>query len=80
VRFRAFAFVSDADVTATLGPGEHAPDAVDRAREALRLQAIDRAAADWLADARTRTPVGIADTVAQGVSPPFSMPAQGKRP
>jgi hypothetical protein len=80
LRFRAFAFVSDADVTATLGPGAHAPDAVDRAREVLRLQAIDRAVADWLADARTRTPVGFSDTVAQGVLPPFPMPARGQRP
>jgi hypothetical protein len=79
LRFRAFAFVSDAEVTAALGPGVHGPDALERARELLRLQAIDRAVADWLADARARTPVGFADTVAQGVLPPFSMPTQGKR-
>ena len=35
LRFRAFAFVSDADVTAALGPGAHGPDALERAREAL---------------------------------------------
>jgi hypothetical protein len=79
LRFRAFAFVSDADVTAALGPGAHAPDVRDRAREVLRTQAIDRAVADWLADARTRNPIGLSDTGARGVSPPFSMPAQGAR-
>ena len=79
LRFRAFAFVSDADVTATLGPGVHAPDVRERARETLRIQAIDRAVADWLADARTRHPIGLSDTDARGVSPPFSMPLQGER-
>lgn len=79
LRFRAFAFVSDADVTATLGPGVHAPDVRERTREALRIQAIDRAVADWLADARTRHSIGFSDTRAPDVSPPFSMPAQGER-
>jgi hypothetical protein len=79
LRFRAFSFVSDADVATALGPGAHAPDAREHTREALRIQAIDRAVADWLAEARTRHSIGLSDTGAGNVPPPFSMPAQGAR-
>lgn len=76
LRFRAFAFVSDADVTAALGPGVHAPDVRERERDALRIRAIDRAVKDWLADARTHHSIVLSDTGAEGVSPPFSMPTR----
>jgi len=76
LRFRAFAFVSDADVTAALGPGVHAPDARENTREALRIQAIDQAVKDWLADARTRHAIVLSDTGAGAASPPFSMPTR----
>jgi hypothetical protein len=79
LRFRAFAFVSDADVAAALGPGAHTPELRERTREALHTQAIERAVAEWLADARTRHSIGLSDTAAREVPPPFSMPAQGAR-
>jgi hypothetical protein len=76
LRFRAFAFVSDADVAAALGPGAHAPDVRENTREALRIQAIDQAVKDWLADARTRHAIVLSDTGAGAASPPFSMPTR----
>ena len=74
LRFRAFAFVSDADVAAALGPGAHASEVREREREALSIRAVDRAVKEWLADARTRHAIVLSDTGAGDVSPPFSMP------
>jgi len=56
LRFRAFVFVLEDEVTAALGPGEHAPAARERARERLRAELADRRLAEWLEEAARRVP------------------------
>lgn len=55
LRFRAFAFVSDLDVDAALGPGPHDEAARNQARERLQAEQVDRALAGWRARTRERT-------------------------
>ena len=57
LRFRAFVFVLEEDVTAALGPGEHPPEARERARERLRAEMAERRLAEWLEEAARRVPV-----------------------
>lgn len=57
LRFRAFVFVLEEDVTAALGPGEHAPAARERARERLRAEIAERRLAEWREEAAGRVPV-----------------------
>ena len=57
LRFRAFVFVLEEDVSAALGPGEHAPAARERARERLRAEIAERRLAEWLEEAAQRVPV-----------------------
>jgi hypothetical protein len=57
LRFRAFVFVPEQDVTAALGPGEHEAAARDRARDRLRSEAAARAVAEWLEEAAGRVPI-----------------------
>jgi hypothetical protein len=57
LRFRAFVFVLEEDVSAALGPGEHAPAARERARERLRSEIADRQLAEWLEEAAHRVPI-----------------------
>ncbi|HSL52367.1 MAG TPA: hypothetical protein VK878_25135 [Candidatus Deferrimicrobiaceae bacterium] len=57
LRFRAFVFVLEEDVSAALGPGEHTPAARERAREWLRAEIAERRLAEWLEEAAQRVPV-----------------------
>jgi hypothetical protein len=54
LRFRAFVFVTEAEVAAALGPGTHAPAARDEARERLRSALAARRLDEWLRDAVQR--------------------------
>ncbi len=76
VRFRAFVFVTEEDVTRAIGPGPHAPETRERAVTALREAAASRELATWLADARPRAVIRYADIGAEGVPLPFAMPAR----
>jgi hypothetical protein len=72
VRFRAFVFVTEEDVTKALGPGPHTVDARGRAVDALREEAAKQELAAWLADARTRA--AIRTTGAEGTGLPLLFP------
>lgn len=74
LRFRAFVFVTEADVTAALGPGDHPPAERERRREALREAETDRRRAEWLREARARVPVWIRLGPADSVPCPLPMP------
>jgi hypothetical protein len=76
VRFRAFVFVTEEDVTQAIGPGPHPPETRERAVTTLRDAAATRELATWLADARARAVIRYADIGAPGVPLPFSMPAR----
>ncbi|MCL6641298.1 MAG: hypothetical protein K6T92_07990, partial [Candidatus Rokubacteria bacterium] len=54
LRFRAFVFVGEDEITAALGPGPHPPEVRDRARERLRSAAAERRLAEWLREAAER--------------------------
>lgn len=74
LRFRAFVFVTDEDIGKALGPGEHSPEARQAAAERLRREATDRDIADWVAEARQRATIRLADIPAGGVPLPFGPP------
>jgi hypothetical protein len=57
LRFRALAFVSEADLTAALGPGPHDEEIREETRARLEREAADRRLAEWLAEARGRASV-----------------------
>jgi hypothetical protein len=57
LRFRAFVFVLEEDVTAALGPGTHGPEARERARQRLRAQMTEGRLAEWLDEASGRVTV-----------------------
>jgi hypothetical protein len=57
LRFRALAFIPEADLTALLGPGTHDAGAREAMRARLEAEAADRRLAEWLADARARTSI-----------------------
>jgi hypothetical protein len=54
LRFRALAFVAEADLAAALGPGDHDEGAREAMRERLEAEAADRRLAEWLVDPRAR--------------------------
>ena len=54
LRFRALAFIPEADLAAALGPGDHDEGAREAMRERLEAEAADRRLAEWLVDARAR--------------------------
>ena len=75
LRFRAFAFVSDADVDAALGPGPQDEAARSHARERLEAERVARALAAWRARTRERTPIRYLTGTASGPWPaPFPRP------
>lgn len=76
LRFRAFVFVTEADVTAALGPGDHPPAERERRRAALREAETDRRRAEWLREARGRLPVWIRLGPGESVPCPLPMPAR----
>jgi hypothetical protein len=57
LRFGAFVFVLEEDVTAALGPGQHTPEARARARERLRAEIAGRRLAEWLQETAQRVEV-----------------------
>jgi hypothetical protein len=74
LRFRAFLFISEADVDKALGPGPHPAELRQRTREALTKEATDQEMARWLADARTRASIRYAIS-GEGTLPlPLPMP------
>jgi hypothetical protein len=56
-RFRAFAFVTESDVAAALGPGSHGEAARREARERLEAERVAREIEAWRQDAITRLAV-----------------------
>jgi hypothetical protein len=76
VRFRAFAFVSQEDVTKAVGPGPHTQEIREQTVDALREEAVDRELAAWLAEARARATIRRVAFGPAGVPIPFAMPAR----
>lgn len=74
LRFRAFVFISDSDVTQALGPGPHSATAREETREKLQAEAVNRDMAAWLAEARKRATIRRAELEEGGVPLPFPMP------
>lgn len=80
VRFRAFVFVSDEDVTKAIGPGPHAPEIRETTVSALREEVTARDVAAWLAEARTGATIRITDAEKAGLPLPFPLPAPSGAP
>jgi hypothetical protein len=57
LRFRALAFIPEADLAAALGPGTHDEGAREAMRARLEAEAARRQLAEWLADARARASI-----------------------
>ncbi|PWU25146.1 MAG: hypothetical protein C5B48_02795 [Candidatus Rokuibacteriota bacterium] len=76
LRFRDFAFVTDFDVDAALGPGPHDEAERARTRERLRADMVAKAFASWKDDARRRTPVHLVPGVSGPWPAPFTLGAQ----
>jgi hypothetical protein len=74
LRFRAFVFVLEEEVSAALGPGEHPPDARDRARERLRSETAERGLAEWVEEAARRAQIRRLLPPEAVVPLPWSMP------
>jgi len=79
LRFRAFAFVPEAEVERALGPGSHGPEARERARGALQHAIVRRRLAAWLKEARARARVRLLLEETQTIPAPFPMPAAPAR-
>jgi hypothetical protein len=79
LRFRAFVFVLEEDITAALGPGEHAPAARERARERLRAEIAERGLAEWLEEAAQRVPIRRLLSPGDAVPLPWPTPPPGAR-
>ncbi len=75
VRFRAFVFVPEEDVTRALGPGSHALDAREGAVRVLREEAVHRELAAWLAGARAGAAIRITGTEGAELPLLFPLPA-----
>jgi hypothetical protein len=73
LRFRALAFIPEADLAAALGPGAHDEDAREAMRARLEAEAADRRLAEWLADARAHA--SITPRVAELGQVPNPLPA-----
>lgn len=80
LRFRALAFVSEADVSAALGPGRHSEAAREATRTRLEEESARRRLAAWLAETRARA--AIRRTLEEGdqVPNPLPPPAKAQRP
>jgi hypothetical protein len=73
-RFRAFAFVTAAEVEAALGPGAHDAAAREATVERLRAAAVARRVAEWLADARARAAIRVLLAPGETVPDPLAGP------
>jgi hypothetical protein len=80
VRFRAFAFVTEEDVTKAIGPGPHTPDAREKAVNALREQITRRELTAWLAEARAHAAVRTTGAEGTGLPSPFPLPKRAGAP
>lgn len=80
IRFRAFVFVSEEDVTKVIGPGPHTPDARERAARVLREEMTRRELTAWLAEARSRATVRLTGAEETGLPPPFLPPKRAGAP
>jgi hypothetical protein len=76
LRFRAFVFITEAEVTEALGPGAHTQQIRERTRDRLRAEATNRDVAEWMTEARKRVSVRYADLDERGLPLPFPMPPQ----
>lgn len=79
VRFRAFVFVPEEDVTQAIGSGPHAPEIREKTVDALREDAVRRELTAWLAEARAGAVVRTTDAAAAGLALPFSLPTRADR-
>lgn len=73
VRFRAFVFVTEDELTRALGQGSHSLDAREKTRNALREAGVARELAAWLTDARKRATIRQAEVPPAGAPLPFPM-------
>jgi hypothetical protein len=76
LRFRAFVFVSEEEVTQALGPGPHTAEARQRRRESLLTAAVDRSLAEWLAQARAGASIRLIPTGLLAIPNPIRMPPE----
>jgi len=72
VRFRAFAFISEDQVSEELGRGDHGGAARDRVRAALVQAAVDRELSAWLQDLLSRSRIWRQSVPPEGLPVPFS--------
>jgi hypothetical protein len=79
LRFRAFAFVTDADVEQALGSGPSDAATREAARERLRMEGATRAFTTWLQDARRHAPLRYVATGGGPWPAPFSLRATERR-
>jgi hypothetical protein len=79
IRFRAFVFVSEAEVSQALGAEEHGAAARGGMRERLAQDATGRALAAWLAERRAQARIRRAALPPGGYLPPFPMPPESGR-
>lgn len=78
MRFRAFAFVTEAEVAAALGPGPQDEEARERMRERLRRAAVERGIAAWLEEARARARLRVLLAPGEAIPNPISVPTRGR--
>ncbi|HSD50069.1 MAG TPA: hypothetical protein VLG48_01585 [Candidatus Methylomirabilis sp.] len=74
VRFRAFVFVADTDVSAALGTVAATPEARERMRQRLIDEVTQRDLSRWLEDARSRAQIRVTDAVNARLPLPFEAP------
>lgn len=78
VRFRAFVFVSDEDVTQAIGPDPHDPEVHEKAVNELREEITDRELRAWLAEAHSRATIRTTGAEGTGLPLPFGLPRYGE--
>jgi hypothetical protein len=76
VRFRAFLFVADTDVSAALGTAAATPEDRERTRQRLIDEATQRDLSRWLEDARSRARIRVTDAVNAILPLPFTGPGR----
>ncbi len=74
LRFRAFVFIPENDVTQALGPGPHTVQERERTRLALIAASVKRELERWLVGARARARIELVPTGLPEVPSPFAMP------
>jgi hypothetical protein len=78
VRFRTFAFVSEAEIAGVLGPGDHPTAARDLARAGLVDEAVTRALSEWMQEARSRAQIRRVPIPVAGIPVPLPMPTPAR--